>query len=164
MLKPGKVEEIEGEKAWVRMQKGTSCGEHHCPLSSTLLDDSGTDFYKVLAKNEISASIGSSVMVEVKDALALKISFLIYLMPILLVLGTYLIIKALTSQVILIGTATLSATIISILLLKKADKHIQPEYLITGYLQDDDCSQCPFKGKKSKEDEGDFQNKNRINE
>ena len=62
MLKPGKVEKIEGEKAWVRMQKGTSCGEHHCPLGSTLLDDSGTDFYKVLAKNEISASIGSNAV------------------------------------------------------------------------------------------------------
>lgn len=153
MLKPGKVEKIEGEKAWVRMQKGTSCGDHHCPLSSTLLDDSGTDFYKILAKNEISASIGSNVMVEVKDALALKISFLIYLMPILLVLGTYLLVKALTSQVLLIGTATITAILISIILLKKADQLIQPEYTITGYLQDDDCSQCPFKGKKIKESE-----------
>ncbi|HCU22733.1 MAG TPA: hypothetical protein DF698_07620 [Candidatus Atribacteria bacterium] len=159
MLKPGKVEEIEGEKAWVRMQKGTNCGEHHCPLSSTLLNDSGTDFYKVLAKNEISASIGSSVMVEIKDALALKISFLIYLMPILLVLGTYLIVKALTSQVMLIGAVTIIAILISIIILKKADQLIQPEYSITGYLQDDDCSQCPFKGKKSKEEEGDFQDK-----
>ena len=153
MLKPGKVEEIEGEKAWVRMQKGTSCGEHHCPLGSTLLDDSGTDFYKVLAKNEISASIGSNVMVEVKDDLALKISFLIYLMPILLVLGTYLIVKALTPQVMLIGVVTIIAMLISIIILKKADKIIQPEYSITGYLQDDDCSQCPFKSKKTKEEE-----------
>ncbi|QPM67762.1 SoxR reducing system RseC family protein [Atribacter laminatus] len=157
MLKPGKVEEIEGEKAWVRMQKGTSCGEHHCPLSSTLLNDSGTDFYKVLAKNEISASIGSSVMVEVKDALALKISFLIYLMPILLVLGTYLIAKALTSQVMLIGAVTIIAIFISIIILKKADKLIQPEYSITGYLRDDDCSQCPFKSKRTKEEEKDTQ-------
>lgn len=158
MLKPGKVEEIEGGKAWVRMQKGTSCGDHHCPLSSTLLDDSGTDFYKILAKNEISASIGSNVMVEVKDALALKISFLIYLMPILLVLGTYLLVKALTSQVLLIGTATITAILISIILLKKADQLIQPEYTITGYLQDDDCSQCPFKSKKIKEGEEDSPN------
>jgi C4-dicarboxylate transporter len=74
-------------------------------------------------------------------------------MPILLVLGTYLIVKALTPQVMLIGVVTIIAMLISIIILKKADKIIQPEYSITGYLQDDDCSQCPFKSKKTKEEE-----------
>jgi len=152
MLKPGKVEQIDGEKAWVRMQKGTSCGDGHCPLSSTLLDDSGTDFYKILAKNEISAPIGANVLVEVKDTTALKISFLIYLMPIILVLGAYLLMKTITSQSILIGIVTITAMFISILLLKRADKVIQPGYLITRYLQDDNCSQCPFKSKRTKDE------------
>ncbi|MBP8933062.1 MAG: SoxR reducing system RseC family protein, partial [Candidatus Atribacteria bacterium] len=96
--------------------------------------------------------IGANVLVEVKDTTALKISFLIYLMPIILVLGAYLLMKTITSQSILIGIVTITAMFISILLLKKADKVIQPGYLITRYLQDDNCSQCPFKSKRTKDE------------
>jgi positive regulator of sigma E activity len=148
MLKPGKIERLENGQAWVKMQKGTSCGDGHCALSSTILDDSGTDFYIVKAKNEISAPTGSDVLVEVKDATALKIAFLIYVLPIILVLGVYLLVNALTSSRILVVGITLLAGFISLIILKRADKTIQPEYFITDYIQDESCSECPFIRKK----------------
>ena len=151
MLRPGKIEQLEGEKAWVRMKKGTGCsGNHHCPLSSTILDDSGTDFYKILAKNEISAPIGANVLVEIKDNMALKISFFIYLLPIILVLGAYLLAHVLTSNRFLEGFATIGAVLIAIIVLKRVDRTLEPNFSITGYFQDEDCSQCPFINKKEK--------------
>ena len=148
MLKPGKIERMENGRAWVKMQKCANCGEGHCALSSTIIDDSGTDFYVIKAKNEISAPVGSEVLVEVKDTTALKIAFLIYILPIILVLGAYLLMKALTSSRILVGVIPFVALVISLIILKRADKTIQPEYLITDYIQDDSCSECPFIRKK----------------
>jgi len=152
MLKPGKVEHLEDDRAWVKMQKGTSCGDGHCALSSTLLNDSGTDFYIVKAKNEISAPVGADVLVEVKDSMALKISFMIYLFPIILALGAYLTIKALTSNRILVGAVTLGAILISLFILKRADQTLRPDYSITGFIEGESCSQCPFIRKNEKDE------------
>ncbi|MEI6158010.1 MAG: SoxR reducing system RseC family protein, partial [Atribacterota bacterium] len=145
-----KVIRLEGEQAWVKMQKGTSCGEGNCALSGSLIDDSTSDFYTVCAKNDITAPEGSDVLVEVKDVIALQIAFMIYVLPLILVLGSYFVVKSFTPHLGIIIPVVIACVVISVLIIKRMDKRVQPNYSVIGYREEEKCNLCPFASKEKK--------------
>ncbi|MGQ9746976.1 MAG: SoxR reducing system RseC family protein, partial [Candidatus Caldatribacteriaceae bacterium] len=82
MRRPGVVLKIEGMYAQVKMEKGTSCGERGCPWNASWVDESNGDFYVLKARNEVGASVGDVVLVEIRDSIVLAVAFLLYLFPI----------------------------------------------------------------------------------
>ena len=117
MKKIGQILKSEGKYSWVKMGKGASCGEGRCPLSTPLIDDSQSQFYVVKAYNELGASPGDKVLVEIKDNVALGIAFLIYIFPILLTLFVYLFLSYLTSLALYHYLGVAASIIISLFIL-----------------------------------------------
>ncbi|HXL01863.1 MAG TPA: SoxR reducing system RseC family protein [Candidatus Atribacteria bacterium] len=143
MKRIGQVVKTEGKYSWVKMERGTSCGEGKCPLSSPLIDDSKSEFYMVKAYNELSASPGDRVLVEIKDHAALGIAFLIYIFPILLTLFVYFLLRYLTPLTLYHYLGVAISIIFSFFLLKKEDQRIQINYRITD-LANSTCESCPL--------------------
>ncbi|HQE25095.1 MAG TPA: SoxR reducing system RseC family protein [Candidatus Atribacteria bacterium] len=141
MKKIGQILKSEGKYSWVKMGKGASCGEGRCPLSTPLIDDSQSQFYVVKAYNELGASPGDKVLVEIKDNVALGIAFLIYIFPILLTLFVYLFLSYLTSLALYHYLGVAASIIISLFILKKEDQKIQLNYRITDFA-DSTCQRC----------------------
>ncbi|MEN3184838.1 MAG: SoxR reducing system RseC family protein [Atribacterota bacterium] len=144
MLQRGRVLRIEGAYALVHMERGAGCGRERCPLSSPLIDDSRSDFYTVRARNEICASPGDMVLVEVKDQVVLAIAFLLYIVPVLLTLATYASLRFLFPHepVAVIGLfGSLGA---SFLLLRRCNKMLTLEYRIVDFADPQKCPECPL--------------------
>ena len=143
MKKIGQILKSEGKYSWVKMERGTSCGEGKCPLSSTLIDDPKSGFYVVQAYNDLGASPGDKVLVEINDHIALGIAFLIYIFPILLTLSIYFLLRHLTSIALYHYLGATISIIFSLFMLKKEDRKLQINYRITD-LANSTCESCPL--------------------
>ena len=143
MKKIGQVLKSEEKYSWVKMEKGTSCGEEKCPPSSPLIDDSKSDFYVVKAYNDLGALPGDKVLVEINDHIALGVAFLIYIFPILLTLSVYFLLRYLTPLPLYHYSGVAASIIFSFFILKKGDQKLQLNYRITDFA-DSICERCPF--------------------
>lgn len=151
MRQIGLVIKTEGNRAWVKMQKGASCGEEHCPLSSSLIDDSQDDFYTVCAINSVGAKSGDQVMVEVEDLFLLRTAFMIYILPILAGILSY----ALLNYFLKIPSLTYTGTFLSVgiiaILLKRADRKLNFPYRIVELGTASVCISCPLKNRNEQQ-------------
>ncbi|MDI3542718.1 MAG: sigma-E factor negative regulatory protein RseC [Candidatus Atribacteria bacterium] len=143
MKKIGQILKNEGKYSWVKMERGTPCGEGECPLSSPLIDDSKSDFYVVQAYNDLGASPGDRVLVEINDHIALRVAFLIYIFPILLTLSVYFLLRHLTPITLYHYLGVAVSIVFSFFLLKKEDQRLQLHYRITD-LTNSTCESCPL--------------------
>jgi len=85
MREKGEVLEINGEIAQVRMTMGDKCKS--CNICTAFGENS-----KILeAKNTIDAQIGDTVLVEVNPKMVVGHSFLVFIVPIILLLSGYFI-------------------------------------------------------------------------
>lgn len=146
MKKIGQILKSDGKYSWVKMEKGASCGKGRCPLSSSLIDDSQSEFYVVKAYNTLGASPGDKVLVEIKDNIALEVAFLIYIFPILLTLFVYFLLRYLTPFVLYHYLGVAVSIAFSLSLLKKEDQKLQFNYRITDFA-DSTCQSCPLSQK-----------------
>lgn len=143
MRKIGQILKSEGKYSWVKMERGTSCGEGKCPLSSPLINDSKSNFYIVQAYNDLDASPGDKVLVEINDHIALGVAFLIYIFPILLTLSVYFLLRYLTSLVLYHYLGVAVSIVFSLFLLKEEDQRLQFHYRIIDFANST-CESCPL--------------------
>lgn len=144
MLQIGRVLCLEREYALVHMEKKSGCGGERCPLSSSLIDDSQSDFYTIRAWNEIGASPGDLVLVAVKDQTVLTIAFLLYIVPILFALLVYLLFRFLTASESLAIFGLFGSLGMSFLFLRRLNRKFTIEYRIVERVSSKECSTCPL--------------------
>lgn len=144
MLQIGKVLNTEGEYALIHVEKKSGCGGKQCPLSSSLIDDSQSDFYIIRARNDIGASSGDLVLVEVKDTTVLSIAFFLYIFPLFLSLGVYFLLEALFARHLLPLLGLFGSMAMSFLILKRLNTRFSVEYRIAALAGSKGCNTCPF--------------------
>lgn len=144
MRQVGKVLRTEGEYALVHVEKRLGCGGERCPLSSSLIDDSGSDFYTVRARNDVHACPGDTVFVEVRDTVALSVAFFLYLFPILLALGVYLLFLALFARQVLALFGLFGSLVGSFFFLRRLNERFVIEYRVSAFVHPETCNQCPL--------------------
>ena len=144
MRRIGVIVRADGPTARVKMEKGTSCGERNCPLSSSWIDDSRSDFYVVEAQNHIGASVGDRVLVELPDLTALSVAFLLYLFPIVVALVVYLVLRLLVHSSIFLLFGVLGGVCFSMMLIRRFDRSFSPDYRIVELLDVESCHLCPL--------------------
>lgn len=144
MRRPGTVIGICGTYAQVKMEKGVSCGEKGCPLSTSWVDDSKGNFYVINARNCIGASIGDVVLVELKDSTALSTAFLVYIVPVIGVLVVYLALRLLVSSSVIRALGVLGSGIALAVFIRWIDRSFSPDYRIVEFLEGGNCSSCPL--------------------
>jgi len=83
MIECGVVVSTKDGFATIRMQKGEACKD------CNICDSFGDGFRSIEAVNDIGAKIGEQVEVEIKSSNLLKYSFLVFIFPILLMIGGY---------------------------------------------------------------------------
>lgn len=84
----GVIESVEGGKAVVRVQRGTSCAS--CEHRAACHLDSGKPLF-IEVENELEATAGDWVEISLPTRSLLKLSFLVYFVPVLtLVAGALL--------------------------------------------------------------------------
>jgi positive regulator of sigma E activity len=144
MLQVGKVVSCEGEYSLVHLAKKSGCGGERCPLSSSLINDAGSDFYTVRARNTIGALPGDTVFVEARDTTLLFIAFLLYIFPILLALGVYLLFETLWGLKMVSLLGLLGSLVVAFLLLRRLNARMQVDYTIVEFLDFRGCKECPL--------------------
>ncbi|WP_438314326.1 SoxR reducing system RseC family protein [Candidatus Caldatribacterium sp. SIUC1] len=149
MRQMGKVLHTEGEYALVRVEKRSGCGGERCPLSSPFVDDSGSDFYTVRARNDAHAHPGDTVFVEIRDTVALSIAFFLYLFPILLALGVYLLLSALFARQALALFGLFGSLGGSFLFLRWLNSRLAIDYRVSALARPEACNQCPLQPGKT---------------
>lgn len=145
MLQVGRVLHVEGEYAFVHVEKKSGCGGERCPLSSSLIDDSQSDFYTIRARNEASASPGDLVFVEARDTVLLAVAFFLYLFPILLALGVYAFFRALSVSEPVAISGLLGSLGAAFLLLRRLNTRLAIEYRVVGLANPRECTACPIR-------------------
>lgn len=84
MQMTGTVRIVQGECAYVVVKRQSACGEN-CGNCSGCKDKSN----EILAKNNIGAKAGDSVLVSMETKKVLMAAFLFYMMPLILFFGIY---------------------------------------------------------------------------
>jgi sigma-E factor negative regulatory protein RseC len=128
----GIIERVEGRRAVVRIQKGGSCAA--CENRSSCHIDSDRPLF-VEVDNEMGAAEGDRVELSMPTSSLLKLSFLVYMVPVLaLVMGAILGAEwaeslglSPTSASLLLGGSALA---VSFLFLRRLDRFLRhrPEY------------------------------------
>ncbi len=92
----GEVIEINGRNATVRIRRVSSCSERcascsaHCRPTATV----------ITAVNGLSAKVGDTVKLQMNSGLFLMLAFVGYILPILICLATYAVVKYITDSTI----------------------------------------------------------------
>lgn len=131
--------------AWVKMEKGATCGGKDCPMSFSWIDDPRSDFYVVKAQNDIGASQGDMVLVELHDATVLFVAFLLYIVPIFVALASYLILRLFLHSFPLLFLGILGSVGTVVLFVRRFDRSFVPGYRIVEFWDSEGCSPCPLK-------------------
>ncbi|MBN2410259.1 SoxR reducing system RseC family protein [candidate division KSB1 bacterium] len=83
MIECGVIVSTKDGFATIQMQKGDNCKD------CNICDSFGGGFRSIEAVNHIGAKIGDRVEVEIKSYNLLKYSFLVFIFPILMLIGGY---------------------------------------------------------------------------
>lgn len=82
MREEGLVIELDGEYAIVTGQRQKSCGTCHAANTCTVLSGGlGQRAIKIRARNLCNAQVGERVFIEISERSFLKASFLVYILP-----------------------------------------------------------------------------------
>ena len=83
MIECGVVVSTKDGFATIRMQKGDACKD------CNICESYGEGFRSIEAVNDVGAEIGDQVEVEIKSSNLLKYSFLVFIFPVLMMIGGY---------------------------------------------------------------------------
>lgn len=151
MRKPGVILEIKGKDAIVQMERGgAECGREACPLGESPMFPQDNRFFSVEAKNEIDASPGEKVLVEAEDGVLLQGAFFLYLFPIFFLLGLYLLLDLTFSSSFLIWLLWGGGLVFYGFFLRRLDRKWKPRYRVVGFLDAENCANCPLVADKEK--------------
>ncbi len=117
----GTVEKLEGDFAIISIERGSMCG--NCPSKNLCHPFSdGDNKFKITAINKINAKIGDKVLLKINDKNFLKASFIVYGIPIAVLLIFSIIGKLLFKKDIFSFIAGISGMLISYFGIKYYDK------------------------------------------
>jgi sigma-E factor negative regulatory protein RseC len=126
MFEIGKVIKIEEEKAVVILNSSEQCSK--CKIC--LFDDKGQRTLKV--DNEVNAAVGDNVEIFIPEGMISKLSFLIFILPIMTFLIGYLIVWSLSRSEVLsavAGAITFVLTFYALFIYEKKLNQIKKEAL-----------------------------------
>lgn len=155
---PGLVVSNNGDMAKVQMTRMAACSGRHdnCPWNA-LIENIPKEEFLVEAKNPLGAKPGYKVEVEISSKGFYRALFLIYILPLAGLLVGYLsglMIATLFGLSnyggISRGIFTAVGLVISLLVIKKADKSYHPDYTITRFLSSAIPGCTPFRCAKGR--------------
>lgn len=123
MQMTGTVRMVQGECAYVVVKRQSACGEN-CGNCSGCKDKSN----EILAKNNIGAKAGDSVLVSMETKKVLMAAFLFYMMPLILFFGIYAVFYSLRLSEIVSLTFGVSGALVFYVLLYFYDKKNKNKY------------------------------------
>lgn len=86
MEEEGRVVAIDGRFAIINTERGSSCDGCHAKSSCHSMSDTDGKIMEMRAVNDIGASRGDRVKVAIDSAVLLKSSFLVYIVPVVVMI------------------------------------------------------------------------------
>jgi sigma-E factor negative regulatory protein RseC len=86
MEEEGRVIANDGRFAIIHTERGTSCDSCHAKASCHSMSDTGGKAMEMRAVNDIGASRGDIVKVAIDSTVLLKSSFLVYIVPVVIMI------------------------------------------------------------------------------
>lgn len=114
----GEVVELNGKKALVRIRRVSMCGEN-CANCSSECKPTAT---VVSATNGLSAKVGDTVKLQMNSGAFLLLAFIGYILPILICIGIYFVVKKLTDNMIIADAAAVASIAVTLGVFFVADK------------------------------------------
>ncbi|MBQ3037543.1 MAG: SoxR reducing system RseC family protein [Clostridia bacterium] len=79
------VESVQGEYALVKVKRSTACGDSCATCSAQCKNQNS----RIEVENKLGARVGESVVIEMKTSKVLKSAFIVYILPLIILFGTY---------------------------------------------------------------------------
>lgn len=114
----GEVVELRGKKALVRIQRTSSCGENCAQCEGGCKPTSAV----TEATNGICAKVGDTVKIQMNSLAYMSLAFIGYILPILVCIVTYFIVKFFTDNTVIADTAAIGSLIAVLVLFYIIDK------------------------------------------
>ena len=124
----GEVVELRGAEALVRVKRVSSCGENCSSCSGGCKPTSTT----VCVINGISAKVGDTVKFQMNSASFLFLAFIGYILPIIICLSAYAVVKSVTSSVEIADAAAILSIVLTLLIFYFFDKIPHKSTRFTG--------------------------------
>lgn len=136
MKETGTIEKIDGDFVWVRILRKSACGENCATCKGGCVPTERV----ICVKNTLSCHNGDKVILEMNTKNVMKAAFLVYIIPLLLLIFGYFLGEYLFKSE---GMAVLSGVMlmaVSIIPLKFVDKKSKDKYMseITGIINKND--------------------------
>ncbi len=118
MKKIGTVSKIENGNTYVKVECETACG-HDCSECASSCHDT---VRVCLVKNTLGAKVGDRVEMYVSDKNVILISFLVYMLPLILMFGVWVISKSLFQNNIVSAVCVTIMVALWVIFLKKYNR------------------------------------------
>ncbi len=133
---------VDGKSATVKMVRSPACSNDHkdCPWGSFTRQEALSEF-TIEALNPVQAKPDDTVKIEIETGDYFKALFLVFILPIIGILGGYLLGLAAAPLFglanhgqIVAGVLSVAGILMSLLILRHEGKRFKPEYIITRVL------------------------------
>ncbi len=125
------VVSVCGDEAIVKISKSSACG-HNCASCKACSNPS----YEISVINKIGAKVGDKVLIETKTSKVLFVSFLLYILPvILLILGAVILEE--TSSGLMNVFVFIPLALVWLLIIKLTNKKLKIKNEIVAFNQKD---------------------------
>lgn len=114
----GEVVELRGANAVVRIKRTSACGENCSECSGECKPSASV----VTAVNGLSAKVGDTVKLQMNSASFLLLAFIGYILPIIVCIASYFIVKSVTDSVLFADISAVSSIAIVLLIFFIVDK------------------------------------------
>ncbi len=114
----GEVVELRESRALVRIHRTSSCGENCAQCSGECKPSSSV----VEADNSVGAAVGNTVKIEMKSISFLILSFIGYILPIIVCICSYFCVKSFTDNTVIADAAAIISIILVLLIFFIVDK------------------------------------------
>ena len=123
MKETGIVREVSGEYCKVGVRRSSACGDNCATCSAACKQKESI----CTAKNTAGAKVGQRVIIEINTEKVLKSAFLVYILPIFVLIAVYLI--ADSFKVSYPAIYALASMIVCFLVLFVRDRHVKDEFI-----------------------------------
>ena len=103
----GEVVELRGKKALVRIHRVSACGENCASCEGGCKPTAAV----TEAVNGISAKVGDTVKIQMNSLSYMLLAFIGYILPIIVCIATYFIVKRFTDSTVIADTAAIGSLI-----------------------------------------------------
>ena len=123
MRERGMVSEVKDGFITVKIQRMSSCGEN-CASCGACRNKEHT----VVVRNTVNAKKGDSVMLEISSEKIMRAAFLVYVIPLMLLIAGYYLASCFTQKTLICIISAFSFMLIAFVLLHLYDKKYSEKY------------------------------------